>query len=298
MPLKVLIPFADPSTVFYLPYLLSAWGLATLWLVCAQGMSWRRAFLQPFSDRPRLLRSFRTDLKLAALYLFGVRFLAAGVEGSAFLFSWNAAGRILDAWPWTFATRPWIEGALATGVTLLAYDFASYAAHRLLHAVPCLWTIHAVHHAAEILTPITAHRQHPLEPLILQCARGLAAGVGLAAVHSLLPHKTPVITICGLGAGFFLYMFTVNLHHAPVPVHYPRWLRAILISPHMHHLHHSVEPRHQGANFGVIFSIWDRLFGTVHDETIRLGGLRFGLSSGEAPRSPAPAAARFLTLGG
>ena len=41
-------------------------------------------------------------------------------------------------------------------------------------------------------------------------------------------------------------------------------LRHVLVTPQFHRIHHSIEPRHRDQNFGVIFSFWDRLFGTVY----------------------------------
>jgi sterol desaturase/sphingolipid hydroxylase (fatty acid hydroxylase superfamily) len=46
-------------------------------------------------------------------------------------------------------------------------------------------------------------------------------------------------------------------------------LRYVLVTPQSHRIHHSIEPRHLDTNFGALFSIWDRLFGTQyrgHDE--------------------------------
>jgi sterol desaturase/sphingolipid hydroxylase (fatty acid hydroxylase superfamily) len=36
------------------------------------------------------------------------------------------------------------------------------------------------------------------------------------------------------------------------------------VSPQFHRIHHSIEPEHRDRNFGVIFSFWDRLFGTLY----------------------------------
>jgi sterol desaturase/sphingolipid hydroxylase (fatty acid hydroxylase superfamily) len=162
--------------------------------------------------------------------------------------------------------------------------------HRAFHRWPLLWRIHSLHHSATVLTPLTTYRQHPLEVILLHGARAAAAGLGLALLHRVLPRGTPVVTVFGLGAGFFVYMFTVNLHHAPVPVRYPRWLRAVLISPHVHHLHHSIEPRHHDRNFGVVFSLWDRALASYLEESVASESLRFGLTSPR--RRPLPASAR------
>ncbi len=171
------------------------------------------------------------------------------------------------------------EALFATVVTMLAIDLAAYATHRALHELPGLWWIHRLHHEARFLSPFSTLRQHPLEPLLLNGMRGLAAGLALGALHLLLPNGTPIWTIAGMGPGFFLYMFTVNLHHAPLPIRYPRWMRRILISPHIHHIHHSKAPEHHGRNFGVIFSFWDRWLGTYWDQDLALGELEFGVQT-------------------
>jgi sterol desaturase/sphingolipid hydroxylase (fatty acid hydroxylase superfamily) len=107
----------------------------------------------------------------------------------------------------------------------------------------------------------------------------VSAAIGLSLLHLFFQSKTPVITYNGIGIGFFVYMFTVNLHHSHVPVSYPKVLRYILISPHIHHIHHSVDPKHANKNLGVVFSIWDRLFGTYFDEDVKLNQLSFGIKN-------------------
>ncbi|MBC7428106.1 MAG: sterol desaturase family protein [Bacteriovorax sp.] len=177
---------------------------------------------------------------------------------------------------WSFKLPPLIEGILATIVTMIAIDAASYFTHRWMHTNKLLWRTHRLHHSVTILNFMSTYRQNPLEIIILNIFRTLAAAIGLAFFHWFFPEETPVITIQGLGAGFFIYMFTVNLHHSHIPVHYPNFLRYVLISPHVHHLHHSTNSRHVGKNFGVVFSIWDRFFGTYYEENVKIGELRFG----------------------
>jgi sterol desaturase/sphingolipid hydroxylase (fatty acid hydroxylase superfamily) len=164
-----------------------------------------------------------------------------------------------------------------TALTMLAIDLAGYGLHRAFHGLPQLWRIHRIHHQSRFLTPLATFRQHPLEPALLNGVRGLAAGLTLGLLHSFLPNCTPVWTIAGMGAGFFAYMFTVNLHHAPIPVRFPRLLSAVLISPHIHHLHHSRAQGHHGKNFGVVFSFWDRVFGSYLDQDVGLDELEFGV---------------------
>jgi sterol desaturase/sphingolipid hydroxylase (fatty acid hydroxylase superfamily) len=51
------------------------------------------------------------------------------------------------------------------------------------------------------------------------------------------------------------------VYHANIRTNYGP-LKHILVTPQFHRIHHSNERRHADANFGVIFTFWDRLFGT------------------------------------
>ncbi|PWU12243.1 MAG: hypothetical protein C5B49_16565 [Bdellovibrio sp.] len=279
----------DAGTIFFPPYLLCAF---TIVLISQMRLRLRQSPQQrlrikailprAFSTRIWLSRSSRLDLGYTLVFLLAVRGAVAAVETSAFQGAYRDTGDILTNAGLRrdlpgFLPGLWVEGLVATIATMIAIDFASYCAHRLLHEWAPLWEIHAVHHSAEHLTPLTTYRQHPIEPLFLNGARGLMSGITLAFVHVLFPNQTPVITILGLGAGFFMYMLTVNLHHFPIPVIYPRFIRFILISPHVHHLHHSADERFHFRNFGVVFSVWDRIFGTYLDEESALEESAFGL---------------------
>ena len=55
---------------------------------------------------------------------------------------------------------------LYTLTLFIGWDLSRYVLHRLLHAVPFLWEIHKVHHSAEVLTPFTLYRSHPIESML------------------------------------------------------------------------------------------------------------------------------------
>ncbi len=276
--------FLNPGSVFFPPYLVIALSLTIAWLRRAQGLSLTRVFSLIFAKRVWCSKSTWLDLRYTFLFFMLMRTVAAGVETAVFLAALEWGGQVLARLHLGgFSAGPWIEGIIATIATMLAIDFASYVAHRLLHRWPILWQFHAVHHSAEHLTPFTTYRQHPIEPIFLNSVRGLFSGLALALIHMVLPNETPVITVFGLGAGFFIYMLTVNLHHFPVSVIYPRWMRGVLNSPHCHHIHHSSAVRHMGKNFGVVFSIWDRAFGTYCDEEVARESLAFGLGPDQNP---------------
>ena len=55
---------------------------------------------------------------------------------------------------------------LYTLTLFVAWDLSRYLLHRLLHGVPFLWELHKVHHSAEVLTPLTLYRSHPIESFL------------------------------------------------------------------------------------------------------------------------------------
>ncbi|MEO7635109.1 MAG: sterol desaturase family protein, partial [Sphingomicrobium sp.] len=68
---------------------------------------------------------------------------------------------------------------------------------------------------------------------------------------------TPVVV------GFLLTLSTYYIH-SPIDAHFGR-LRAVLVDNRFHRIHHSLEPHHHDRNFGICFSIWDRMFGTAYE---------------------------------
>lgn len=171
--------------------------------------------------------------------------------------------------------------ALVAVAAALANDFAIYLPHWLQHRVPVLWQFHKVHHSAEVLTPLTVYRFHPADDLL-----NLASAIGVGgSVDGLLlwafPTENVHVTLLGVNAVLFVfYVFGVHLRHSHVWLAYSPGVSQLLISPAMHQVHHSRDPVHHGKNLGLIFSVWDRLFGTLYIPTTRLE-LRYGLGDGE-----------------
>ena len=267
------------SSPFCPLYLVPTVGVALIWLCHSQSWTVQEALRYLRHESHQHRRAIGVDGLWALFQMLCLRAPLAAWHVALFQWAYDSTLGLAPGTGWGFALNHVWEALLGTVLTMLAIDFAAYVMHRALHEMPGLWWIHRLHHRAEFLTPFSTLRQNPIEPLLLNGARGLAAGIMLGALHGLLPNETPIWTIAGMGPGFFLYMFTVNLHHAPLPIRYPEALRMILISPHIHHIHHSKAPEHHGKNFGVIFSFWDRWLGTYWDQEVSLGELQFGLDA-------------------
>lgn len=161
----------------------------------------------------------------------------------------------------------WTSGAatFAFAITaFLAEDFARYVVHRLAHRVPALWELHKVHHSAEVLTPFTLYRTHPIESVIMRGAGALSVGT-VAGIFAWAFGGASGWEILGVDAiGFLWSALGSNLRHSHVWISYGRALEHVFISPAQHQIHHSAEARHYDSNFGSALAVWDWAFGSLY----------------------------------
>ncbi len=168
------------------------------------------------------------------------------------------------------------EVAAYTVMVVVAADLAIYLTHYLSHKNPILWHFHKVHHSAEVLNPMTLHRMHPVDlaftAIVASCFIGVSSGL-FFYLQGNLPEE---YSLLGLNIVLFLfYIFGYNLRHSQVWFSFPPMLSRIFISPSQHQVHHSVDLKHRDKNFGLVFALWDWIFGTLyvpeHYEKIEYG---------------------------
>jgi sterol desaturase/sphingolipid hydroxylase (fatty acid hydroxylase superfamily) len=143
--------------------------------------------------------------------------------------------------------------SLRFAIGFVVLDLAAYTSHRVFHAFTLLWRVHQVHHSETDLDLTTGLRFHPIEAVVLQ---GFLLAV--IAVLGLPPAAVAFAAMAFIVQDFFTH---ANLR---VPQRVDRFLRLLLITPAMHRVHHSQEIRDQNTNFGTVFSLWDKLFGTYY----------------------------------
>ncbi|TAL37502.1 MAG: sterol desaturase family protein [Spirochaetes bacterium] len=163
---------------------------------------------------------------------------------------------------------PVAQGTLARGaLCFVLFDLWMYAWHRMNHRIKLLWRLHRAHHSDTAMDASTALRFHPFEIMLSALLRipvMLALGMDAA---DLLVYETCMQTI-------------VQFHHSntALPARADRVMRALVVSPDMHRVHHSVEWGETNSNYASVFSIWDRLFGSYRARGDTRGmplGLRF-----------------------
>jgi sterol desaturase/sphingolipid hydroxylase (fatty acid hydroxylase superfamily) len=150
---------------------------------------------------------------------------------------------------------------------LVVADFAAYWVHRLQHTNRFLWSFHTTHHSQRIMSFITLNRMHPVEEIFYT----ILTYIPLLLLGASAADLVPVIVVLRVVA----YM-----QHSQV-----RWsfgpLAKVLVTPRFHAVHHSTDPSHHDRNFGVTFSVWDRLFGTAVD--VAEWPKEFGLTDVQMP---------------
>lgn len=131
-------------------------------------------------------------------------------------------------------------------------DFMNWLHHLVRHKVPAFWIFHAVHHSQREMNIFTDDRVHPVEKLI-------------AMSISLIPTLMLGLNVELVPWLLIAQMLYTHAYHGNLRTHYGP-LRYVFVTPQSHRVHHSIEPEHADRNFGVIFCIWDRIFGTHVDD--------------------------------
>jgi len=179
------------------------------------------------------------------------------------------------------AATPGFGAAIAYTVAFfIAYDFGRFVAHSLLDDVPVLWHFHKVHHSAEVLTPLTSFRAHPVDLAIMAWVPAVTTGLVTWLFHYFVDPGVSMITFLGTHIIIWVFNLVGNLRHWHVWLSYGPTLNHWLISPAHHQLHHSYEPRHLGCNRGFELAIWDRLYGTLYVPPEAPESFRMGLGDG------------------
>lgn len=152
------------------------------------------------------------------------------------------------------------------GLAFVLLDFGDYVYHVTMHRYPWLWRFHLVHHSAHDVDVSTTIREHP--------------GDTFVRVLFLVAW----VLLIGAGWGVLLLRQTVETisnitSHSKyrLPGKIGRILGWVFITPNLHHVHHHNERPYTDSNFGDVFSVWDRLFGTYAE--LPSGATVFGVDS-------------------
>lgn len=279
-----------PGSTFSITSLLSAL------VVCAAAFVWRRRArgrrvrlqgLLRYALPMRLFlhRSSRTDL-----ILFVLQILAFGaLLGWTILSQSWIAGQAVKALTFAFGEaapapiHPVAAAIIITLASFLAYEFGYWVSHWASHTHPLLWEYHKIHHTAEVLTPLTVWRVHPLEQVIFLNILAISIGVCEGAGRYLLGGGVQIYALSGANIilVFFVYA-VVHLQHSQAWIAFTGVWGRLFLSPAHHQIHHSANPIHHNRNLGSCLAIWDWAFGTLFVPAREREVEKFGLGDDNA----------------
>ena len=277
--------FLSPGGTFSLGSLLSALCIALLFLGYKHRGRTRplriRVLMRAIFPRKMVFgRSTRADV---GFFLFNT--FAAGILFGWALISAHAVSAMVNAGlVATFgalapsAAPEWVCMAVLTLAAFLAYELGYFTDHYLCHRVPFLWEFHKVHHQAEVLTPITNFRVHPVDSIVFVNILAITMGTTGGLVTYLFGK--PVSSFSPFNVNALVLVFTYlldHLHHTQFWIPFTGWLGRVFISPAHHQIHHSVDPAHHNKNMGSCLAVFDWMFGTLYIPQAQNERLRFGV---------------------
>ena len=255
-----------PGSLFSLWSLLAAFVISAAFLLARKRMRPRLLLRALLPAKLWTSRSSRLDIGLFLMNTFvtgtliGWAILSYGwISHTAFAAAHHLFGRTpLPVLP------PLVRGGVLTVALFVAYDFGYWFDHYLAHKIPLRWEFHRVHHTAEVLSPLTAYRMHPVDTLLFANIVAVVTGVADGLTRFALGAPVQELAFDGTNLMLLAFVFTtIHLQHSHIDIRFTGWLGRVLFSPAHHHIHHSSKASHYDSNYGSCLAVWDHLFGTL-----------------------------------
>jgi len=166
---------------------------------------------------------------------------------------------------------PGLSLVLQTLIGLILLDLiAAWFAHWVQHKTPPLWKLHLVHHSDTHVDTTSANRHHPGESVVRFIFTALAVVIVGAPLWMVFLYQAMSVVLS-------------QFNHANIslPPALDRAISWVIVSPDMHKVHHHYVLPYTDSNYGNIFSVWDRLFGTF--QTLDRGKLVYGVDTHMEP---------------
>jgi len=189
--------------------------------------------------------TYRANDALSSMFMGALRStssaLKIGLGGAVFFF--------VETY---FSLPRWDSSSILTWViAFVTYDFFYYWFHRISHERQIFWASHVAHHQSEDYNLSTALRQ-------------TGTGFFLTWVFyiPLFIIGVPSYVFVSVASINLIYQFWVHTEHVPKL----GWFELFFVSPSNHRVHHAQNEEYIDKNYGGVFIIWDRLFGTFKEE--------------------------------
>ncbi len=139
-----------------------------------------------------------------------------------------------------------------TIIGLMLMDLiGAYTVHYVEHKIKWMWRFHLIHHSDTHIDTTSANRHHPGESVFRLFFTVIAVGIIGAPIWLVMMYQSASVVLS-------------QFNHANIrlPIWLDKTLSCVIVSPNMHKVHHHYVQPYTDSNYGNIFSIWDRIFGT------------------------------------
>ncbi len=213
-------------------------------IICLSVLFWLEGVFPFFEGRQKRLYHTLTNLSLTLLNRFVIAIFLSGFTLA--ILHWSAAH------PFGLLHHLPLGQGMKNIAVFFLFDLWMYLWHRMNHQWPLLWRFHSVHHSDLEMDASTTLRFHTGEIIFSTFASWLVIPVLGMNVEQLVIYHLCLQPI-------------VLFHHSNValPEKIDRFLRAVIVTPNMHRLHHSQERFETDSNYSSIFSFWDRMARTL-----------------------------------
>ena len=211
-------------------------------------------FLRAWSLR-QPMPSYPSNAITSFDFLFAsLAFVVAGAV-QVFLVPWCLENlrhwTVMSAW-WQRTLAEW--GTISRVIVyLLVTDLLGYWVHRFMHS-RWAWRIHAFHHAIPALHWVSGIRGSPWHIVLILLPGAVVSGLLFIPEN---PWAFGVVMVWDVASQ--------HLNHSNLRLPFVDKLEWVIVTPRMHFLHHSQDPRLGACNFGFYFSWCDRIFNTYVD---------------------------------
>jgi sterol desaturase/sphingolipid hydroxylase (fatty acid hydroxylase superfamily) len=277
--------------LFALGSVFSVYSLASSFTLAFCALAWRQKRRRGRTNLRAIVRairakkvidheSFHADVKLLVL---SVVFMPAVVGGLVVSASTVSTG-VDHALTSLFGARAPIDCCdvtikiVSTVVLFLAYEIGYWVDHYLKHRVPFLWELHKLHHTADVLTPLTNFRNHPIDNIVFGYMLATFIGGASGLLGWLYGRHAETFSIDGKNILFLCFLWTIgHLQHSEFWIPFRGIWGRLILSPAHHQIHHSDDPQHFNRNLGSVLAIWDWMFGTLEVPTEKNPRLSYGV---------------------
>ncbi len=151
-------------------------------------------------------------------------------------------------------------------IAILLTDLSFFIDHYLSHYVPFLWDLHEIHHSPTEMTIFSASRGTDLIASFTKFFTVPFSILSGLLLNQYLTQGFIIPVLIYIFFGTLRYIFEM-VGHSSYQLIYPKPISYIFMSPSLHWIHHSSNPKHYNKNIGGFITLWDRIFGTYLDET-------------------------------